>query len=531
MSDPKVSRPGLRAIDADLLERLFDPSTRVRVRSELPVCRRTLDDVREDLATTGLLGPTSSLFVVGDAEPLFVAQVYAPEGDAMRTTLRIGLAAIDGGDRDPAMALAATIDHLFRTTAVARVERAVVADDSAARLACSRAGLAFEGVRRLAGLVEGRLVDLAVYVAERGTRPITAPSISRIAVLTGGGDAPGLNAVIRAVVKTAVREHGWTVLGVENGYEGLLGTPTVRELRPDDVRGMLPRGGTILGSRNRGRFNASDTAERDRALEEAVAAIEHLEVDALVAIGGDGTQRIAARLADRGVRVVGVPKTIDNDLEGTDRTFGFDTALDLATDAIDRLHTTAESHDRVMVVEVMGRTAGWIALHAAIAGGADVALIPEIPFSIDRVVEAIRRRDEAGRRFSIVVVAEGATPQGGTAVYQEPDRLGGVGALVADAVGRATGKESRLAVLGYLQRGGRPTAFDRVLATAFGTAAVRTLALGAFGRLVALSGGEITTVALASVAGRRRRIPLDSMLLRTAAELGIELGDTIARDV
>ena len=249
------------------------------------------------------------------------------------------------------------------------------------------------------------------------------------------------------------------------------------------------------------------------------------DANLLTALDGDGDFRsLVEAMQRRGVRVVGVPKTIDNDLEGTDQTFGFNTALELATDAIDRLHTTAESHDRVLVLEVMGRTAGWIALHAAIAGGADVVLIPELPFSYDRVAAAAEQRERAGKRFSIVVVAEGAAPAGGQVVEQEAGRLGAVGAVVAAEIARRTGKETRVAVLGHLQRGGRPTAVDRLLATAFGAAAVRTLASGARGRVVALHGTEIVTVPLAEVAGRCRRVPLDSPLLQTAVDLGMEIG-------
>jgi 6-phosphofructokinase 1 len=360
----------------------------------------------------------------------------------------------------------------------------------------------------------------------------TSRPISRIGILTGGGDAPGLNAVIRAVVKAAANVHGWETVGIEDGFEGLVTDAPHRILRPDDVRGLLPRGGTILGSSNKGRF----TGGRHRAgippgvLDEAVTKLGELGLDALVTIGGDGTQTIASAFAARGVRIMGVPKTIDNDIEGTELTFGFNSALELATDAIDRLHTTAESHDRCMLLEVMGRRTGWIALHAALAGGADAVLIPEIPYDLERVAEAIRRRDAAGHKFSIVVVAEGAAPQGGDvtlvaeASADESRRLGGVAHRVGDELKARTGKETRSVVLGHLQRGGPPTAFDRLLATSFGTAAVRALARGEHARIVAIQGGSIVTIPLETVAGRTRRVPLSSPLLRTATELGVEFG-------
>jgi 6-phosphofructokinase 1 len=360
-------------------------------------------------------------------------------------------------------------------------------------------------------------------------------TIRRIAILTGGGDAPGLNAVIRAIVKTAIHVHGWEVLGVEDGFEGLLGTPQARPLGIDDVRGLLPRGGTILGTSNRGHFTHARSEAGEAPLDEAIRNLGALGVDALVTIGGDGTQTIAGLFAERGVRVVGVPKTIDNDMAGTELTFGFNSALDIVTDALDRLHTTAESHDRVLVVEVMGRTAGWIALHSAVAGGADVLLIPEIPFHLDRVAASILARERAGRRFSIVVAAEGAAPAGGEVVVAAEAtrttalRFGGVGHVVGRELEERTGKETRVVVLGHLQRGGSPTALDRILATSFGAAAVRTLAAGEHSRVVVLRESSITSVPIEEVAGRCRTVPLDSPLLKTAAELGIELGEDPAR--
>jgi phosphofructokinase-like protein len=364
---------------------------------------------------------------------------------------------------------------------------------------------------------------------------IDSSTIRRIAILTGGGDAPGLNAVIRAIVKTAIRVHDWEVLGIEDGFEGLLGTPQARPLGLDEVRGLLPRGGTILGTSNRGHFTRARSEAGEAPLDEAVRNLGALGVDALVTIGGDGTQTIAGLFAERGVRVVGVPKTIDNDMVGTDLTFGFNSALDIVTDALDRLHTTAESHDRVIVVEVMGRTTGWIALHAAVAGGADVALIPEVPFHLDRVATAILDRERAGRRFSIVVAAEGAAPAGGEVIVAAEAtqttslRLGGVGHVVGRKLEELTGKETRVVVLGHLQRGGSPTAFDRILATSFGAAAVRALAAGERGCVVVLRENSITTIPIEAVAGKRRTVPLDSPLLKTAVELGIELGEDPAR--
>ncbi|MBI3949002.1 MAG: 6-phosphofructokinase [Acidobacteria bacterium] len=357
--------------------------------------------------------------------------------------------------------------------------------------------------------------------------------IKRIGVLTGGGDAPGLNAVIRAVVKTAVNEYGWEVLGIEDGYEGLLGETRTRPLRPSDVQGLLPRGGTILGTRNRGHFAVVQTEGQVikpvAIYEAAVANITKLGIDALVVIGGEGTQGIAYELHQLGVPIVGIPKTIDNDLACTELTFGFDTALEVATEALDRLHTTAESHDRVMVLEVMGRHAGWIALEAGIAGGADVILIPEIPFYIEKAASKVLERERNGHAFSIVVVAEGAAPVDGTEVYQEKGdamsegRLGGIGHVVADALEHFTSKETRVVVLGHLQRGGSPTAFDRILSSAFGVAAVQALATGEAGKVVTWNCGMITTCRLDETAFRLKRVPLDCQLVKTARRLGITL--------
>ncbi|HEV2860464.1 MAG TPA: ATP-dependent 6-phosphofructokinase [Pyrinomonadaceae bacterium] len=358
--------------------------------------------------------------------------------------------------------------------------------------------------------------------------------IKTIGLVTGGGDAPGLNAVIRAVVKTAVGEFGLRVVGIEDSYEGLLGETHVRELRPADVRGLLPRGGTILGTRNRGSFvlkNLEDPGG-ESVFREAIANLERLEVDALVAVGGEGTLGIALEFSKRGFPVVGVPKTIDNDLAATELTFGFMTALDIASEALDRLHTTAESHDRAMVLEVMGRHAGWIALHSGISGGADVILIPEIPFAMEKVAQKVRERDSCGALFSIIVAAEGAREAEGSQHYLDmgdrhsAPRLGGVGHHVAHELTELTGKETRCVVLGHLQRGGSPNAFDRMLATNFGSSAVRALARGKTGVMVALHASNIRTVPLSAAVTDLKTVPLESQLIRCARDVGISFGAT-----
>jgi 6-phosphofructokinase 1 len=396
------------------------------------------------------------------------------------------------------------------------------------------------------------------------------PPIERIAIVTGGGDAPGLNAVIRAVVLAADR-LGWACFGIRDGFNGLLapdqclGEPVPR-LSVDAVHGIGHLGGTILGSTTRGnplrypvRRADGSQAEEDRS-DELVALCRRRGFDALVMVGGDGSMAIAECLQRKGLRVIGVPKTIDNDLDRTFQTFGFDTAVGFATECIDRLHTTADSQHRVMVVEVMGRYAGWIALHAGMAAGAHAILLPEIPFDIEAVADAVRRRDAGGRCHSIVVVAEGAQPLGGqrellaAAGAGQAERLGGIGARVEAQLAERTGKECRCVVLGHLLRGGSPSAFDRVVASRFGAAAVRALARGQDGVMVTLTGqgggatGQdsgaaggalidatvgttigttIGTVALAAVAGRTRRVPLDGDTVRTARELGICLGEPV----
>ncbi len=352
-------------------------------------------------------------------------------------------------------------------------------------------------------------------------------------MLTGGGDAPGLNAVIRAVVKAAVNA-GIEVIGLEDSFDGLLDPSRTRPLTPGDVTGILRLGGTILGTTNRGNPFEYPTGapggEVDYS-ERVVETFTKMKLDALVVIGGDGTLHIAHQFYLMGIPVVGVPKTIDNDIWGTTSCFGFDTAVSFAAEAIDRLHTTAEAHRRIMVVEVMGRYAGWIALHAGVAGGADVILIPEIPYDLDKIVVRLRERESYGARFSIVVVAEGARTVDGDVTLLEAahaghvERLGGVGAVVAKALQEKTGKETRSVVLGHLQRGGAPTAFDRVLATRFGGKAVELITRGVFGRMVANNPPDIVPIPLADVVGKTKTVPLDFDLLRTARAIGVSFGD------
>jgi 6-phosphofructokinase 1 len=362
-------------------------------------------------------------------------------------------------------------------------------------------------------------------------------TIQRIGVLTAGGDCPGLNAVIRAVVKTAFHEYNWEVMGIEDGFTGLLQPGKARVLALSDVRGLLPRGGTILGSTNRANplHYAGELPKEGLGAEGEEVALRRAKeygLDGLIAIGGDGSLRIANALAGKGLKVVGVPKTIDNDLGGTEAPCGFDTAVNTAMEALDKLHTTAESHHRVLVVELMGRDAGWIALSAGVAGGADIILIPEIPYCLDVIADKITERNQSGAKFSIVVVAEGSTPLGGVAVYQEPQnpggmpRLGGIGASVAAQLQRVCDAEVRVMVLGHLQRGGPPSAFDRLLATRFGAMAVHMMAQGKIGHMVAFHQGRITAVPLADAVSRSKRVPLDSDLIWAALSLNICLGDS-----
>lgn len=358
----------------------------------------------------------------------------------------------------------------------------------------------------------------------------------KIAISTGGGDAPGLNAVIRAVVLSAA-DRGWQTVGIRHGFQGLFDGKGLVPLGPNEVRGITHLGGTILGAANKGNPLRWPKLQPDgRVIEvdrcyELIAAFQRERIDALVSIGGEGSLTIAGELWRNGLPVVGVPKTIDNDVVGTETTFGFDTAVSTATDALDKLHTTAESHDRVMVVELMGRYAGWIALHSGISATADVILIPEIPFDIERVCDKIREREHRGRHFSIVVVAEGAVPLGGGAILRsagavgEMDRLGGIGELVARGIIERTGKETRTLVLGHLQRGGSPTTFDRLLALRFGSAAVRSIADGEFGVMIGYNPPVLTRVPLDQVAGKTKLVPLDSGVILTGRHLGISFGD------
>ena len=359
------------------------------------------------------------------------------------------------------------------------------------------------------------------------------PKIRKIGVLTGGGDAPGLNAVIRAVVKSA-HNNGIQVIGVEDSFDGLIYPEKSRPLSPRDVTGILRLGGTILGTVNRGDPFVEPIVTPQGTFNYGDRVIEmfaKMELDALVCIGGDGTLAISYEFYKKGIPLVCVPKTIDNDIVGTTSCFGFDTAVSFATDAIDRLHSTAEAHRRIMVVEVMGRYAGWIALHSGMAGGADVILIPEIVYNLEKVAECIRSRDSFGARFSIIVVAEGARAKDGSVSLIEAahgghaERLGGAGIRVATQLGELTGKETRYVVLGHLQRGGTPTAFDRTLATRFGGKAVELLIKGQFGKMVANHPPDLVPIPIGEVAGKAKLVPLDYDLLLTARALGVSFGD------
>ena len=359
--------------------------------------------------------------------------------------------------------------------------------------------------------------------------------VRTIGICTGGGDCPGLNAVICAAVKCAVQKYGWRVTGICDGFDGLIWPEKSLRLDLQCVRGILPRGGTILGTTNRGnpfQYRVTEDGRevvRDfsqRALDNARA----LGLEALIVVGGDGTQKIGLELCRRGLPVVGVPKTIDNDLSSTEVTFGFDTALHAATDAIDRIHTTAESHHRIMLVEVMGRDVGWIALETALAGGAHVVLIPEIPFSIDRVCEFVRRREEQGKRSTIIVVAEGVKLPPDLAEKREEERrlsprLHSVTGVIADAIGQATRRETRVTVLGHIQRGGSPSPFDRILSTRFGVAAVELIAAGCFGKMVCLRGGRVEAVDIAQAVGATKCVDPDGELVRVARAIGMCFGD------
>jgi ATP-dependent phosphofructokinase / diphosphate-dependent phosphofructokinase len=357
----------------------------------------------------------------------------------------------------------------------------------------------------------------------------------RIGVVTGGGDCPGLNAVIRSVAKAAT-QRGWETIGIIGGYDGLLPPGNFRVLDYHALDGLLTRGGTILGTANRGQFTAKVGHGEGRRLptellENVKRGMAELGLSALVTIGGDGSLSIGQQFHEFGIPIIGVPKTIDNDLEGTLWTFGFDSAVTCATDAIDRLKTTAESHRRVMVLEVMGRYAGWIALYAGVAGGADVILIPEIPFNYESICNKIEAREKLGKHFTIVVVAEGAREQGGEFVTaaiaptNREARLGGIGAIVGQEIEARSGKETRVCVLGHLQRGGSPTSFDRALCSIFGAQAVELIEAGDFGKMVAFQGSQVGSVDISEAVGRLKTVRPDGNFARTARALGICLGD------
>jgi len=352
----------------------------------------------------------------------------------------------------------------------------------------------------------------------------------RIAILTGGGDCPGLNAVIRAVVKTAQNVHGWEVFGVKNGVEGFL-EPNgrgVKLLSRSDIAGILPRGGTIIGASNRCDIFAVQRG--DRVVDESdriKQVFKRKGISALITVGGDGTQRMALALQKKGIKIVGVPKTIDNDLQGTDRTFGFDTAVGVVSEAVDRLYTTAASHHRVMCVELMGRNSGFIALHGGMAGGAEVILIPEIPYDPDKIMSVVSSRRRHGRRFSIIVVAEGAKQPNGDLVYRKTrddapnTRLGGVSFRVTEELRERSEAEVRNVVLGHMQRGGTPSALDRLLASAMGQHAVTLIEKRAFGEMVALRGTKITSVPIERAVRSVRKVSPRGQLVRAARDLGI----------
>ena len=361
--------------------------------------------------------------------------------------------------------------------------------------------------------------------------------IKRIGVLTGGGDCPGLNAVIRAVVKSAIHQYQLEVFGIEDGFLGLIQN-RMRLLSWADASDILTRGGTILGTSNQANperyaVKRDDHTEYINVTDRVIEHVQANHLDAVVCIGGDGTMTGAANLIRNGVNCIGVPKTIDNDLEGCDQTFGYDTAMATATDALDKIHSTAQSHHRVMVVEVMGRNAGWLALGAGVASGSDIILIPEIEYDLENICGLIISRSRTGKRFSIICVSEGARSKGGqlsvarrVETSPDPIRLGGIGIKLAADIETATGLETRATMLGHIQRGGTPTAFDRVLATRFGHHALELAVAGEVGKLVVWKGGAICHTDIASVAGKQRKVPLDHPMLRTARAVGTSMGDS-----
>lgn len=352
----------------------------------------------------------------------------------------------------------------------------------------------------------------------------------RVGLLTGGGDCPGLNAVIRAVAKSLIIQHDAEVIGFEDGFQGLI-EKRMRPLEYRDVSGILTIGGTILGTSNKANpFNYYKRGDADVSAQ-IISFVQTLGLDAVVVIGGDGTMSISNKLQAMGINIVGIPKTIDNDLMGTDRTFGFDSAVAIATEAIDRLHTTAQSHNRVMILETMGRYAGWIALYAGVAGGADVILIPEFEYDIEEIVRVCKERESGGQKFTIIAVAEGSKPKGGTMVVKDlvsdspdPIRLGGIGQVLENQLETHLRSEIRTTILGHTQRGGTPTAFDRNLASAFGAYAAAMVADGKFGYMVALQKNKLTSVPLVEVAERIRTVPADAAMISTALAVGTSMG-------
>jgi 6-phosphofructokinase 1 len=369
----------------------------------------------------------------------------------------------------------------------------------------------------------------------REKRPEQTGKIGRVSILTGGGDCPGLNAVIRGFVRASTNIYGWKVFGIMDGFDGLLKNKFI-ELSADDVAGLQARGGTILGTSNRGNplrypIKKGGIIVFKDVTSNIIKNIKKKKLDVVVAVGGDGTMKITQAIREKGINVIGVPKTIDNDLGVTDVTFGYNSAVACATEALDKLHTTAESHHRVLVLEVMGRDCGWIALEAGIAGGADVILIPEIPFNLDKVCKHIHKRKLTGKKFSIVIVSEGAYPEGGEKVYLKPPgpdgtpgRLGGLANWVAEKICYSTGLETRVAVLGHLQRGGTPTTFDRILATRFGVEAANLIAEGKFGKMVCLKGRVIKSADIKAAIKELKHIDPNGQTVKTAEALGVSLG-------
>ncbi len=386
-------------------------------------------------------------------------------------------------------------------------------------------------------MFRGESLNILVVNYKSTDRKNIMNKLKRIGLLTAGGDCPGLNAVIRAVTKAAANDYNIEVVGIEDGYAGLI-EGRMHQLKWNDVSGILHTGGTILGTSNRDnpfRYpikKPGGELEFIDVFDKVSDNIRSNHLEAIVSVGGDGTMAITSQMMERGIKVIGIPKTIDNDLAATDVTFGFDTALVTATEALDKLHTTAMSHHRVMIMETMGRYAGWIALYSGVAGGGDIILIPEIPFKLDSICRTVQERGKKGKRFSIIVVAEGAKPEGGQMVVQkivkestDQLRLGGIGQQLAGQIEEQTGIECRVTVLGHLQRGGSPSAFDRILGTRFGVKAVELAASGQFGRMVALKGLSVESVPLEEAVSKLRLVSPDSEVIRAARSVGVGFGD------